>query len=164
MLPLGVYVAGRSLFRYGGPVALGLLTILIGVTAAGYLEDRTEANLRYWTTQAYAPSGGGVASVQETSAFLAERLAPDERFFAVPDVEFTYYSRREAIWDYRVYFLPDERLREVFADMGVSYVVLPLSARQPDELWNHAGKAPLSFVERVKGDVSARLYDKGGRR
>jgi hypothetical protein len=79
-------------------------------------------------------------------------LPEDGTFFVPPDPEFAYYAERTAVSDYRVYFLKPEDLKEVLDDMGVSYVVLPLALRLPDEAWNHVGKAPMSFVERIKAD------------
>ncbi len=82
-------------------------------------------------------------------------LTPSGSFFAIPDTELAFYADRKSEFDYRLYFLSEDDLKSVFQDMGVSYIVIPDSATLPDATWNHVGKAPISFVEKV-----SQLYSK----
>jgi hypothetical protein len=95
-----------------------------------------------------------MASVIEAGEYLQQALPAGQPFFAIPATEFGYYADRPAIYDYRLYFLSETQLGQIFRDMAVGYVVIPDSAIVPDEEWTHVGRTPSSFVEKV-----ANLYD-----
>jgi hypothetical protein len=148
-VPFGVYFLATKLSKSLGHVVVICLALFLILYSTRYLPTRTEAALGYWGGQAYAPSKGGMRSVMDAGAFLKANLPENANFFAVPDTEFAYYVNRPAIYDYRLFFLPQSDLAQVFQDMGVSFIVIPDSAVLADEKWNHLGKAPQSFVAKV---------------
>jgi 4-amino-4-deoxy-L-arabinose transferase-like glycosyltransferase len=143
------WLFGRT-SRISGILAVLGLAVFVGAFAYRYLPARTEYMTKYESTQAYAPSAGGIESIKEVAAYIDKHSSPGESFYAIPDTEFGYYSRRKAVFDYRIYFLSSGDLARVLADMGVSYVVLPKSATLPDDQWIHLFKAPASFGEKLK--------------
>lgn len=130
--------------------ALAGLAMLAVVLSAAYLPAKVDKVQNFARTQAYAPSVGGMASVAETSYWLRDHLADDETYYAVPTTEFGYYSGRDGIFDYRIYFLPQDTLQRVFADMGVTYIVLPDSTVVPDDEWTHILWTPQSFADNLE--------------
>ena len=107
--------------------------------------------------QAYAPSKGGSASVQEVGAWLGQHLDDDGQFYAVPANEFAYYAQRRGIFDYRLYFLPPDQLAAVIRDMNVRYIVIADSAIQADNQWDNVVKMPASFASNI-GQLYPAVY------
>lgn len=142
--------------------ALAGLAMLAVVLCAAYLPAKVDKVRNFARTQAYAPSVGGMASVAETSYWLRDHLADDETYYAVPTTEFQYYSRQDGVFDYRIYFLPQDTLRQVFTDMGVAYIVLPDSTVVPDEEWTHILWTPRSFAHKLEKLYPVAFTSKAG--
>lgn len=149
VIPYGVAVL-MSRWRVASTVALAALGVFALALAASYIPARVDKARNFALTQAYAPSVGGIASVEEVSLWLDEHLSPGETFYALPTTEFQYYSGREGVFDYRIYFLPREELRALFDDMGVRYIVIPESTIVPNEQWNHILWGPQSFIDNLR--------------
>ena len=148
-LPFVPHFLLSRLSRQVAFVGVASLLVVAGAFATRYLPDRTEGALKYWGTQAYAPSAGGIRAVQEASRFLESVTGPDERSYGVPGNEFAYYAHRKVIYDWRIFFLSKEELKRVIDGMAVKYIAIPDSAVLADDEWNHLAKAPQSFADKV---------------
>jgi hypothetical protein len=154
VLALSRALRGRRALTGAGFAALAALLAVAAVRDLPSRLDTVEASPGL---QAYAPSEGGMASVQDAGAWLDAHLAEDETFFAVPANEYSYYSDRRGVFVYSAYFLRDIELIALIDDIGARYVVVADSAVQPDSRWNNVVKMPASFANRVRR-LYARVY------
>lgn len=155
LIPFGL-IGWRSVRPHlsGAATAAGIgLLATCTLVAALAFPQRVDILQAATRQQAYAPSKGGVASVQDVGAWLKQHLGANESFYAVPANEFEYYAQRHGIFDYRLYFLPPDQLSAVIRDMNVRYIVIADSAIQADDAWNNVVKMPASFAINI-----GRLY------
>lgn len=97
---------------------------------------------------------GGVNSIREAGEWMNGRLLEDEAFVAASVYEWEYYTERPDLWDegldYRLYFLPADRIDHYLNTAGARYVVIRLNQVMEDDAWNHIERVPVSFVEKLE--------------
>lgn len=126
------------------------VTILSLIMIISFVKD-IDANLSWNSTQAYAPSYGGIPSIRETGYWIKENSSPDYKIWqGCGGSTIKFYSRRETAGGWKVYFLPPDKL-EVFLDSeNIKYVVLYDSLVVPDAEWTNICKNPESFRRRIE--------------
>lgn len=129
--------------------ALALLALLLMSYMAPAAVDTERSAQRLEMTQCYAPSVGGIASIEEVASWIEQHTDKGDRVFGTSIYEWTFYSNREVLWDYRVYFLSQERVDHYLHLWGVEYVLVRSNQIVPDEEWNHIEMYPASFCEKI---------------
>jgi hypothetical protein len=117
-------------------------------------------------------SEGGIESVKVTGEWLKANLSPDDLFMAASPYEWEYYTGHTDLWlqglDYRLYFLPADRIDYYMQLSGVRYVIVRSNQLVEDSRWNHIEMVPVSFQSKIEqlyeeayvspyGDI--RVYD-----
>ncbi len=145
----------REVFVTVAPgIAAGLVVVLLTVIySMGIMQVRATDGLR--ETQGGFVSAGGNASLRATAEWLQAHSAPDEGYMAASSYEWEYYSNRPDLWweglDYRLYFLPPERVDHYLRAGGARYVVIRDNQLVSDDAWEHIELVPLSFQATVRG-------------
>ena len=133
-----------------------ILTVPPYVIRAGINEQAHVKELE--NTQCYASSEGGISSIEETGKWLKEHTGRDDVVFGTSINEWTYYSGMEAFWDYRVYFLPPDRLDHYLKLWGVKYLLVRDNQIVSDDNWSHLEFYPRTFYENVQTMYHSPVY------
>lgn len=129
-----------------------LLTPLIILT----YEDST-FNKRWYRSQIYSSSKGGIASIQEAGKWLNNHTNENDLIWQTCGSELLYYSERKVTGDFCFYFLNESELREIFKDQNVKYIVIFDSQIVLDEEWENLCWVPKSFAEKI-GKIYPEVY------
>ncbi len=126
-------------------IILILITSLISVTAKDI-----NLNKKWYRSQIYSPSHGGVYSVIEAGKWLNENTKKNEIMWQTCGNELEYYSDREVIGEPWIYFLNETDLKSVFKDSNVKMIILFDSQIVNDENWRNLCWLPKSFSDKIK--------------
>jgi hypothetical protein len=124
-------------------LVVGLIPYTTGVFMLGTAE-------RLSTLQAYSPSKGGIASIQEVGLWIQENSNESDRIFGTSAFEWKYYTGRDISTDYRIYFLSEERINYWLNYLRVKYVIVRQNQVLSDEEWNHVEYFPASFYHKIR--------------
>lgn len=69
------------------------------------------------------PQNAGVMELNRLQTSLT--IAPDETIFTHANSEVSYYLNRRTVWDYRLLFVPEERIDKYLDAYNVKYFILP---------------------------------------
>ena len=99
-------------------------------------------------------SRGGMDSLRMASDWLNANSEPSDTYMAASPHEWTYYSQRRDLWreglDYRLYFLPEDRIDYYMRQAEVRYVIIRQNQLVADRDWNHIERVPRSFHAKVR--------------
>jgi len=144
------FILEKIRIKYVGLIPIFLiLTLLLHSTITLAYKD-TNFNKRWYRSQLYSPSKGGIASVQEVGRWISNHTNKTDSFFQNCGNELAYYSEREVEGNIWAYFLNEFELREIFKDWNVKYIVLFDSQIVEDEKWINLCWTPKSFVAKIE--------------
>lgn len=124
-------------------VVVGLIPYTTGILALNTAQ-------RLSKLQCYSPSKGGIASIQEVGLWIQENSNESDKIFGTSAYEWKYYTGRDILTDYRIYFLSEERINYWLNYLGVKYVIVRQNQVLPDDKWNHLEFYPESFVKKIE--------------
>ncbi len=128
--------------------SLIVMVLIMSLITLAY-ED-SNFNKRWYKSQIYRPSKGGIASIKEAGEWLDNHTEENARIWQSCGNELAYYSEREVTGNFWFYFLEESELREIFRDQNVEYIVILDSQIVDDEKWRNLCWVPKSFAEKIK--------------
>jgi len=128
-------------------VIIILIYLLVPLITLVYQDS--EINKRYYRSQIYSSSKGGIASIQEVGTWINEYTNENDLIWQNCGNELKYYSERKVTGGYYYYFLNQSELFEFFPDRGIKYIVIYDSQIVPDKKWTNLCWVPKSFVNNI---------------
>lgn len=104
-------------------VKLCLICILvISVISVSATETKDLLRYKYSFGHALMPIGGGRVELKKVSTEM--KLPENENIFA-PSCEISWYMNRPVVWDYRILFVPKEKVVHYFKYFNATYLLIP---------------------------------------
>jgi hypothetical protein len=113
------------------------------------LEQRILINKWWSNTQIYSSSTGGISSVKEAGKWVKNNTSENTLIGQTCGNETGYYSDRNVVGDWRIYFLDSRDLKEYFRQQKISYYVIYESQIVDDKKWAHICWMPNSFYQKI---------------
>jgi len=124
-------------------IVVALIPYSLGIKAQYYTKGLEK-------TQCYSRSKGGIASIEEVGLWIQRHSKESDKIFGTSEFEWVYYTNRKSSFDYRIYFLPKERIDYWLKFWGTRFVIIRQNQIIPDEKWDHWEYYPESFVKKIE--------------
>ncbi len=144
------FILRKIKIRYIGLIVMCLILVLLFHSIITLAYKDTNFNKRWYRSQLYSPSKGGMASQMEVGEWLYTQTKNNERIWQTCGNELAYYSQREVVGDWRYYFLNEFELRKIFKDVNIKYIVLFDSQIVANEEWKSLCWVPISFADKIR--------------
>lgn len=148
----------RKLSKMKRPKIITLCLAILGFISLFYLIQAQIGEQKYVTDletkQCYTPSEGGIPSIEEVGLWINKHTEEADKIFGTSSEEWRYYSDRECLWEYRIYFLPIDRVDYYMKLWDIKYVMVRQNQLLKDRDWDHVEFYPQSFYNNIKENYS----------
>ena len=147
---ISIFILRNNFSIYIKIIGIFLILILLLTPLIILTYKDTTFNKRWYKSQIYGSSIGGIASIQEAGKWLYSHTNENDLIWQTCNNELAYYSERKVIGNFWFYLLNESELREIFKDQNVKYIVIFDSQIVPDEEWENLCWVPESFAEKIR--------------
>ncbi len=145
-----VFILDSKFPAYAKELLAFLIILALGISLLSLAYEDASFNKRWYKSQVYGPSQGGIPSIQEAGLWLEQHTPKNASVWQMCGNEMAYYSNRRVVGDFTFYFLEKDELGEIFKDLGVGHIVIFDSMIVEDGGWKNLCWVPASFDEKIR--------------